>query len=255
MRRIIAFSIIVGLIGIGLYAGYVALKSEENPNKSSLQLITRAGADSTQVSEYLKQYKPAPEQPEKVPIRWSEITAAIVALTVAGSGIGFTRFKKEVYSRFTSIDELLNAVADQKNRDNVDARLVKIEQDAAAFVDDEKVKGLIEGMGSRSRLFCRDVMEMDFTEDCLEKAILKMNARAQDSKHQIKDLGFTNYFEGRINEIRSAQLKQLKIDLTRLVEDKMHNSKYERFGEIICRFQRNYMKEVIKLHHEYKPEQ
>ena len=91
---------------------------------------------------------------------------------------------------------------------------------------------------------------MDFNDECLEKAVLKMGARSQDGKHQVKDLGFSNYFEGRINDIRSGLIKQLKLDLCRLVNDKVHNSKYERFGEIICRFQHNYMKEVVKLSHE-----
>ena len=93
---------------------------------------------------------------------------------------------------------------------------------------------------------------MDFTEECLDKAVLKMNARVHDSKHEIKDLELSDYFIGQINEIRSGHLKQLKTDLTRLMEDRMHNSKYERFGEIICRFQRNYMKSVIRLSNETK---
>lgn len=249
--------LISGLVLIGGYAAFMALRVEVKPKAYKFTGVTRSGADSAQVRQYQEsQYKESkPVDPIKEPVRWNEITAAIVALTVAWSGIGFVRFKREVNGRFNNIDGLLQAVTDQRHRESVDVRLVKIEQDAAGFVDDEKVKALIEGIGSRTRLFVRDVMSMDFTEDCLEKAVMKMNARAQDSKNQIKDLGFTDYFEGRINEIRSVVLKQLKTDLTRLMNDRVHNSKYERFGEIIFRFQQHYMKEVVKLHHEYKPEQ
>jgi len=250
MSRILTYLLLSGLFAVGIYAGYLAIKVEDKPKKA-YQFVTRQAVDSSTMAEYKAKEAYTP-QPIKEPIKWNEITAAIVALTVAGAGIGFTGFKKEVYSRFKGIEEQLQSVADQKNRDNVDQRLIKIEQDAAGFVDDEKIKALIDGIGSRSRLFCRDVMEMDFTEECLDKAVLKMNARVQDSKHQIKDLEFSDYFIGQINEIRCGHLKQLKTDLTRLMEDRMHNSKYERFGEIICRFQRNYMKSVIRLSNETK---
>ena len=251
MNRIITIILLSGLIGVGVFAGYTVLKVEEKPK--AYQFVTRSAVDSTQFEKYVQRQEA--EHPINKPFPWAEMTTLIVSLTVAWGGLKFGDFKKDIYREIGTIKEILQTVADQKNRDNVDARLVKIEQDAAGFIDDDKVKALLEGIGSRSRAFCRDVMQMDFTEECLEKAILKMNARAQDSKHQIKDLGFNNYFETQISGIRCEHLKQLKIDLTRLVGDKMHNSKYERFGEIICRFQRNYMKSVIILHHETKSEQ
>jgi len=248
MYRIITYLLISGLVAVGMYAGFTAFTKVEVKPERPYRFVTRQGVDSSQMAEY-RRYSDRPP-PVKEPIKWNEITTMIVSVTVALGTIGFKSSQKKISVRFDNIESTLQLVVDQKNRDNVDQRLVKIEQDASAFVDDENVKALIEGMGSRSRSFCRDVMEMDFTEECLDKAILKMNARAQDSKHHVRDLGFSDYFIGRINEIRCAQLKQLKLDLTRLVEDHLHNSKYERFGEIICRFQRNYMKEVIKLHNE-----
>ncbi len=251
MNRIFTYLLLFGLLGVGLFAGYTVLKVENKPKE--YKFVTRAGVDSTQFEKYVQRQDA--EHPINKPFPWAEITTLIVSLTVAWGGLKFGDFKKDIYREIGTIKEILQTVADQKNRDNVDARLVKIEQDAAGFVDDDRVRALLEGIGSRTRSFCRDVMQMDFTDECLEKAILKMNARAQDSKHQIKDLGFTNYFEAQINGVRCEHLKQLKIDLTRLVEDKLHNSKYERFGDVICKFQRNYMKSVIILHHETKPEQ
>ncbi len=246
MNRIITYLLLSGLLGVGIFAGYTVLKVEDKPIE--YKFVTRAGVDSTQFEKYIQQQ--AEQHPINKPFPWAEMTTLIVSVTVAGAGLKFGAFKREIYGKFNTIEVILQSVADQKNRDNIDSRLVKIEQDAAGFVDDDRVRALLEGIGSRTRSFCRDVMQMDFTDECLEKAILKMNARAQDSKHQIKDLGFTNYFEAQINGVRCEHLKQLKIDLTRLVEDKLHNSKYERFGEIICRFQRNFMKSVIILHHE-----
>lgn len=245
MNRILTYFLLSGLIGVGLYAAYTAIRVEEKPK--TIQFVTRSGADSTQVKQYIERL---PAQSEPDPIPWNTITTSIVAITVAAGSVNLKRFKQKIFDEINEIKEQMKSVADQKNRDNVDAKLVKIEQDAAGWVDDENLKALTEGIGSRTRSFVRDVMQMDFNDDCLEKAVLKMGARTQDGKHQVKDLGFSNYFEGRINEVRCVQLKQLKIDLTRLVNDKLHNSKYERFGEIICRFQRNYMKEVVKLSHE-----
>jgi len=251
MNRIFSYLLLSGLLGVGIFAGYTVLKVDDKPIE--YKFVTRAGVDSTQFEKYIQQQ--TEQHPINKPFPWAEMTTLIVSVTVAGAGLKFGAFKKEIYGKFTAIEVILQSVADQKNRDNIDSRLVKIEQDAAGFVDDDRVRALLEGIGSRTRSFCRDVMQMDFTDECLEKAILKMNARAQDSKHQIKDLGFTNYFEAQINGVRCEHLKQLKIDLTRLVEDKLHNSKYERFGDVICKFQRNYMKSVIILHHETKPEQ
>ena len=245
MNRILTYFLLSGLVGVGLYAAYTAIRVEENPK--TIKFVTRSGADSTQVKQYIERL---PAQTDHRPIPWGEITTSIVAITVAAGSVNLKRFKQKIFDEIKEIKDQMKSVADQKNRDNVDAKLVKIEQDAAGWVDDENIKALIEGIGSRTRSFVRDVMQMDFNDECLEKAVLKMGARTQDGKHQVKDLGFSNYFEGRINEIRCTQLKQLKLELTRLVNDKLHNSKYERFGEIICRFQRNYMKEVVKLSHE-----
>ena len=251
MNRIITYFLLSGSVAMGLFAGYAAFKVEEKPIKK-YSFVTRQGVDSLQLVKYQQQQANVASAAEPEPIRWNQITAAIVSLFVAVAGVGFKGFKKEVYGRFKSIDDQLKSVADQKNRDTVDYRLTKIEQDAAGFVDDERVKALIEGIGSRTRSFCRDVMHMEFTEECYEKAVMKINARIQDGKHQVNDLGFSDYFTNEINKIRCDQMNQLKMDLSRLVQDKLHNSKYERFSEIICRFQRNFMRSVIRLANETK---
>lgn len=251
MNRIITYFLLSGFVAMGLFAGYAAFKVEEKPIKK-YSFVTRQGVDSLHLVKYQQQQAKVASAAEPEPIRWNQITAAIVSLFVAVAGVGFKGFKKEVYGRFSSIEDQLKTVADQKNRDNVDQRLIKIEHDAAGFADDERIKALIEGIGSRTRSFCRDVMAMDFTDECLEKAFMKINARIQDGKHQVKDLGFSDYFMNEINKIRCDQLKQLKLDLSRLVQDKLHNSKYERFSEIICRFQRNFMRSVIRLANDTK---
>lgn len=249
MSRVLHILLIAGLLGVGIFATIEAVKVEK---PTFYQSVTRQGVDSITAETYYRNQRFITEKKEREPIRWNEITAAIVAVIGAVAGIGFKQFKSEVYRRFKSIDEQLRTVADQKNRDSIDYRLVKIEQDAAGFADDERIKALIEGIGGRTRSFCRDVMAMDFTDECMEKAVMKINARVQDGKHQVKDLQFSDYFTDEINKIRCDMLKQLKTDLGRLVQDKLHNSKYERFGEIICRFQRNYMKAVIRLGNETK---
>jgi len=250
MNRIIAYLIISGLVVVGGVAGYTAFNVEKKPVRK-FGTVTRQAVDSAAVAQYRMAQVEA-ERDKPAPIRWNEITTMIVSITVALGSVGFGKFKTKIYSEISDIKTQLNTVADQKNRDNVDHQLLKIEQDAAAFTDDERVKALIEGIGSRTRSFCRDVMTMEFTDESMDKAIMKMNARVQDGKHQVKDLCFSDYFTDQVNKIRTDVLRQLKIDLTRLVQDKQHNSKYERFGEIICRFQRNYMKAVIRLHHENK---
>lgn len=248
MSRIIHYLSITGLLTVGGVATYKAIKGREPINV--YQSVTRNPVDSLTAVSYLKIEQILKQHREKAAFPWSEITTSIVALAVAGAGIGFKGFKREVYSRFKGIEEQLKTVADQRNRDSVDQRLTKIEHDAAGFADSEQVKALIEGIGGRTRSFCRDVMSTDFTEDTYEFAIMKINARVQDDKHQVKDLGFSDYFIEEMNRIRCEQLKQLKLDLGRLVQDRLHNSKYDRFSEIICRFQRNYMKAVIRLGHE-----
>ena len=246
MNRIITYFLLSGLVLLGGFAIYSSLKVEDKPKHYTF--VTRQAVDSAQLKQYVQSEQPIKSEP----IKWNEITAAIVALAVAGAGIGFKGFKKEVYNRFESIDQQLQIVADQKNRDNIDNRLTRIEQDAAGFADDDRIKALIEGIGGRTRSFCRDVMQTDFDDEAYEKAVMKINARIQDGKHQVKDLGFSDYFTDEINKIRCEVIKQLKTDLSRLTADRLHNSKYERFGEIICRFQRTYMKAVIRLGNETK---
>ncbi len=73
-----------------------------------------------------------------------------------------------------------------------------------------------------------------------------MSARVIDNKHQVKDLGFSDYFQTEFTKIRCNVTGQLRTDLTRLMNDHLHNSKYERFGEIITRFLHSYLKATIK---------
>jgi len=247
MSRIVNYLIITGLFVVGFVAIKEAVKVEDKPKYRTDKIITRSATDSLAAKEYLitRSQIPTPD-----PIKWNEITSAIVALTVGVGSIWFKTTQSKVNTRLESIETVLQSVADQKNRDNVDNCLTRIEQDAAGFADDEKIKALIEGIGSRTRSFCRDVMRMDFNEEAYDKALLKIGARMQDGKHQVKDLGLSDYFATEMDKIRLANLKQLKIELGRLMKDHIHNSKYERFGDIICRFQKNYMKQVNKLGYE-----
>lgn len=248
MRKYLSYIIVACLLAIGSGAIYAIFKAEPQPQ--SKLFITRAPADSTTVAEYIAAR--AKEPVEANTIRWNEITAMIVSITIAVGTLNLKQFKTKIFDEINGIKTQLQTVADQKDRDDLDKILVKIEQDAAGFVDDENVKALIEGIGTRTRRFSKDVMNLDFSNESFETARLKMSARAQDCKHQIKDLGFSNYFETQMNVIRNDHMKRLTIDLKRLVNDKIHNSKYQRFGEIISRFLRNYLKDVIKLSIENK---
>jgi len=146
MSRILAYLLISGLLAVGIYAGYMAFRVDDKPIKD--YTVTRSGVDSLQFEAYTKAQ--VRNVPTKEPFRWSEFTSAVVALAVAFGTISQKRINDKIDRnhtesgiRFDDIDETLRSVADQKNRDNIDQRLVKIEQDAAGFVDDEKVKALI----------------------------------------------------------------------------------------------------------------
>lgn len=248
MRKYLSYLIVAVLLGIGSAAIFAIIKTEPQPQPKLF--ITRAPADSAAVAQYIAARDSQPAQ--NTPIKWSEITAMIVSITIAVGTINLKQFKAKIFDEIAAIKTQLQIVADQKDRDEVDKILVKIEQDAAGFVDDENIKALIEGIGTRTRMFAKDVMNLDFTDESYESAKLKMSARAQDCKHQIKDLGLNNYFETQMNNIRNEHMKRLTVDLKRLVNDKVHNSKYQRFCEIVSRFLKSYLKDVIKLSIESK---
>jgi hypothetical protein len=247
--RFLPYFVIIVLIFVGIVAINDSINRPIEFNHEQ-PFVTRSAVDSTQVKAY-EQRVEQPQQPKKE-IPWTEITAAIVSLSVGFGSIGFKASHTKINGRLDNIDVTLQSVIDQRNKDNVDHALIKIEQDAASLVDDDKIKALIEGIGSRTRSFTRDVINCKFDEVALEKADLKIGARSQDCKHQVHDLQFSNYFETEINKIRSARTKQLHTDLARLMKDRVHNSKYERFGDLICRFQSGFMKEVVKLYYESK---
>jgi hypothetical protein len=246
--RFLPYFVIIVLIGVGIVAinDSVNRPIEFNHDRP---FVTRSAVDSAQFRVYEKRVE-QPEQKKQIP--WEQLTTVIVSFAVAFGSLGFKSSLSKVNGRLDSIDTTMQKVIDQGNRDNVDQRLIKIEQDAASLIDDEKIKALIEGIGSRTRSFTRDVMQMEFNEVALDKAILKIGARSQDCKHQVKDLLFSDYFQTEIDKIRSTHTRQLKVDLIRLMKDRIHNSKYERFGELICRFQNGFMKAVIKLFYESK---
>ena len=243
-QKLLTWSIVLLLIGVGGYATYLVLKPVEQP-KRAYTSVTRSAVDSTVVSQY-KVYAGDPVK-TKEPIKWNEITTAIVSITIALGTVRFKAEKDKMYGKIDDIYTILDSVVDQKERDTIDKMLLKIEQDAAGFVDDNKAKALIEGIGSRTRLFCRDVMIKDFTGDSLDNALMKMEARANDSRQQIKELEYCGTITKRIDVIREHNLDILKQELKNLYNDHIHNAKYQRFGEIICRFQRNYMKAIVKL--------
>jgi len=251
MNRIFSYLLLSGLLGVGIFAGYTVFKVEDKPIE--YKFVTRAGVDSTQFEKYIQQQ--TEQHPINKPFPWAEMTTLIISVTVAYSGIHFKSFKRDVFERFATIEAGMQSVIDNRNRKTIDERLLKIERDAISFVDDENVKAYLEGMGGRTRSFCNDVMTMDFTPECLENAKMKMSARNQDGRHHAKDLGFSDYFQGQLNEIRIRYTKKLDLDLDRLCKDHLHNSKYERFGDIACRFYEGFAKAVVKLYYETKPEQ
>ncbi len=249
MNKILSYLTIAGLLVFSGFAGYYIFFNKPEQSKKTYQFVTRSAVDSLKMQAYVENL---PTKAESNSVPWNTITSAIVALAIAGGNVWLKKFKSEIYCEIKNIRNQLQILTDQENRKSVDTKLLKLEQDAAGWADDEKLKALIEGIGSRTRSFCRDIMTMDFDAECLENAMLKMNARIIDNKHQIKDLGFSDYFQTEFTKIRCNVTGQLRTDLTRLMQDKLHNSKYERFGEIITRFLHTYLKATIKLGNETK---
>ena len=140
--RFFPYFVIIVLISIGIVAinDSVNRPIEINPDRP---FVTRSAVDSAQFRAYEKRV----EQPEqKKPIPWEQLTTVIVSFAVAFGSLGFKSSLSKVNGRLDSIDTTMQKVIDQGNRDNVDQRLIKIEQDAASLIDDEKIKALIEGI-------------------------------------------------------------------------------------------------------------
>lgn len=234
------------------------IKTTVQPGQS---IVTRSAVDSTSFVQQ-QQYTIKQEQPTEKPFDFSAIGTTIIAVMGMAqvyankkSSIKLERFEDRLTSievsvgnKFISIFEVIKQYQDEQFKKDVDTRLRQVEYDVSGFIEDSRVRTLIEGIATRTRAFSRDVMQHYFDKDAMSIAENKINARASECAAQVDALGYNDTFQREVDAIRETHIQVLKTELKALAEDNQYNDKYNRFNDIVCRFLKNFTMSVIKLH-------
>jgi hypothetical protein len=238
-----------GLLALAVWAFFIIIDEKEKPIKYG---VTRNAVPGEQVEAYNNEPKHIPTPTDT---DWSAIMVAMTGLLgAAGTYAGkrftskFDRLEDNVSKQFAEVHLSLKDVKDSKYRACADTELKKIEYEALKWIKDNKWNTLIEGIGYRTRLFCRDMMQHNFDAQALEIAKVKIAARSYESDAQLKNLQLAEIAIGEIINVRTDALEYLIQELTILTNDKLFNDEYRRQAEIICNFQRKYMSGIIGVY-------
>lgn len=257
------FILILGLI---VSVSLMAIFTQKQPETKTVvqpgqSIITRSAVDSTAFVQQ-NQYTIRQEQPKEQPIDWTAISTAIIAtlgmiqlFANKKSDEKLVRFDDKLNTfidqagqKFINIFEVVNQFNDNQNKLDVEIALKQIEYDLIGFIDDRKLRTLIEGISTRTRSFSRDVMQHYFDKECYEISKNKVAARSYECESQVIALGYDLKFQQEVNKLRDLHTAVLLGELKQLAEDNQFNDKYARFGDIICRFLKNYSMSIIKIH-------
>lgn len=258
LKKYYAHFFILLLLLIVLVALYFSFVSFHPPMNTTVipgeSIVTRSAVDSTAVLNY-NQYTIKNSQPKSSPVDWSAISAAIIATmgmaqvyTNKKSSEKLTNLEDYVGKKFINIFDIIKEFQDDQFKKDVDTKLRQIEYDVSGFVDDPKIRNLIEGITTRTRSFAHDVIQHYFDSNAMTIAENKISARASECRGQVRALGFDPGFQQKIDELRETQIKLLKEELKELAEDNQFNDKYSRFHDIVSRFLKGFTMNVIKLH-------
>jgi len=188
-------------------------------------------------------------------INWSELTAAIISIfafskTIVDKATNTRNDKHhmQINLRLDNIDYVLKDVKEDKCKQTVHNELLDIERDALNYVEDQNTRMFIEGICTRSRNFFNDTVTHSFTEENWKLACIKIDTRSIESRMQIEDIGFSDEYLQLIDVMRVKNTEILKKDLEQLYLDKIYNDKFVRFKEIITKFLKNYLIDIVKIY-------
>lgn len=214
--------------------------------------VKRAAIDSAGAVYYYTAKAEEQKAPES-PTKWGEISTGIIGiLTIVNlmanreTKAWRANFSKNINDKLVMVFQSLETVNDNSQKKHIDDKLKAIEFDASGWVKDDNLRIFIEGVGSRARAFTADNLTKDFDEEALEKAKMKIAARASECIGHAKSLGFDAATESAITASRCKAVRMLKTELTGLAKDRIHNSKYARFEDIMCRFLKHFLRDVIE---------
>lgn len=233
----------------------VYLFSEQKQESLVAPGVTRSAVTAEQLE---KPVTIKEDKKEDKSVDWSAISAGIIAIIGAGGAVlsrvnssKNDKFREDVNEKFEGIYTLLDEFKDTQYRRSIDMELSRIGFEAIGFVKDEDVKVFMEGVVDRTRNFTRDTMRHGFDEESYTNAISKIGARVVECRGQVKLLNLNNNFEKLINEVREKNLNVLISNLKILSLDKEYNDKYLRYQDIMCKFLKSFLRDIIYSHVEY----
>jgi len=233
------------------------------------ELIYRSEVDSATFNEVVKQ-----EQLTRVQERRETITLGdyIVACCSAILGIiGVFKYfdeKREKVKRDSLADVknivtqfsetfskelgvIKEIITDQTDREAVKDEIDKFTNFAIHTEDSSELKILIGSLGERVKKFVDQTMVTEMSADDFDCAKINIDMRSREAQRQILDMNFTREFKDAFLVIQAENTTALIRELQHILDDRMRNHKYLRYGKACTEFTNSYIRDLIKAHRKY----
>lgn len=246
-KRIIYVVLIASLFGVAVY--HVTRIVQHEPQET----IYRGVVDDSTYLELLRQEKAQQikQQTEQQPISLGEYIIAGFAAITAMMGIFKYFEEKRINELSVKVDTVLDVVMDRQNKDKVISKIREVTMDWVHNVDNHDVKRLIQAIGDRSEKFANETMVQNLTADDLACAEVNASNRSIETSKQLRELNVTDEFRSAVEAIQATHVINLIKELQTILDDRMRNHKYERYGKAVTDFLRAFLRDIAKADTKY----
>lgn len=161
------------------------------------------------------------------------------------------RLDEKITSIEGTITDIKNIITDQTDKQTIFDRIDETVKDWIHNVESPETRMLILSIGERARKFADETMAQDLCADDLDCANVNIDQRCQESIKQVNELKFTDEFKQAFAVIQAENVIILRKELQAILDDRMHNHKYIRYGKAVTDFVRLFLRDIQKADNKY----
>lgn len=245
-KRIIYIVLITSLFGVAVFHIFRITKIEQPEN----ELIYRGMVDDSTYQSIVRQ-ETINAHPEQSPISLGEYIIAGFAAITAMMG-AFKYFEEKRINELSGkIDTVIDVVTDRMNKDKVIKQIRDITKDRINDVDDHNIRILIHAIGERAEKFADETMVQDMTSDDFTIAEANIRNRCIETAAQIREMNIPQALKDAILTAEAANVINLEKELQTILDDRMRNHKYERYGRAVTDSLKAFLRDIAKADTKY----
>lgn len=157
------------------------------------------------------------------------------------------KYQEDNIKQHEEIKQVLVTVVEQRDKQEVINQLDEITTTVCHLTDNVNHQTLLESLNVRTKQFVLDIMTDELTPDLYDYAVIKLNSKCTESLQQVKDMEFSQDFYDEFVILQAAHIVKLRKDLYDIMQLKIVNHKYYRFGSAIKTFLTVFSRDTLKL--------